>query len=651
MKITKISARGFKGRDAFSHDLAPMTVFYGANFRGKTRVMDAIRLALLGHLPELGNTNPATFGLASGTEMEVVADFDNGLRVRRVWTLVGNSVKKVEDVPEGFKALGDLSVMLDAESYFGLGDRARVDYVFAHCPVPSGDKPEVIARLLALAGNQDDPLVKSLHMLAFNDEEKGERPMPAYIEKMIEGAAEQWKSEKAVVIRAEKMIQQLTAMRLGDDPTASIAVVEGKKTELAKALDDLNQRKGQIAGRYDQMITAKARRQAIDRELQAASADQARRTGLCERLVVAKAAVAENPEPPKSFGDYVAVFGETRVTWSAAHDKTQTLEAQLTVLEAEWKGIEQKDACPYCGAKGDGWKALKTAEVLGKKSEAKAAWEKAVAAEDAAYTLMGRAQQERDRARAKWEACTVARNALALLESELASLETRLARVTTLSEERERLMPEDPETTAAIQTIQTEINVKNDELRALEREVKVLAGRQFELKRLADAEKERDEAKAAADYAAVLGKELRVIQGEMVTEAFKPLLSRANAFFSGVMDSPLAYYDGEIGTWRDSQWVGHRTFSGTEKALTYAAIQMALAMQSPLRLMLLDELGRVDEVNLGKLMTAVFGAVRDGLIDGFVGIDVAVKDRDGDYVPRRALGADLVEGLQVIEIQ
>jgi hypothetical protein len=72
--------------------------------------------------------------------------------------------------------------------------------------------------------------------------------------------------------------------------------------------------------------------------------------------------------------------------------------------------------------------------------------------------------------------------------------------------------------------------------------------------------------------------------------------------------------------------------SGTEKALTYAAIQAALAAKSPVRLLILDEMGRFTSENALKCSLAVTKAIESGLIDQAVLID---PERPEIYLPRR----------------
>ena len=150
--------------------------------------------------------------------------------------------------------------------------------------------------------------------------------------------------------------------------------------------------------------------------------------------------------------------------------------------------------------------------------------------------------------------------------------------------------------------------------------MRATAARQADLQRLAQAEQARDSAKADQTFAGKLADTLRTIQSESVERAFRPMLEIANRFASGVIKTPLAYHDGDIGTWRDGVWVTHKTMSGVEKLVTYAAIQAALASTAPVRLMILDEMLRAQGEPLDHLMDAAAKAVENGMVDSFIGI-------------------------------
>ncbi len=650
MKLTRIIARGFKGRD-FDIQLTPANILFGGNFRGKTRVMDAIRLALLGHLPELGKSNRDTFGLASGQEMEVVAEFDTGLRIRRRWTLSGNSVKSDQDVPESIKELGDMAVMLNADEYFGLSDRARVDYVFAHCSMRSALGPDdIVSRVekLLLADHKGTLLDKFIAKLGGKEDDKHYPDGRAFIEGQIETVAQLWKDAKAAAVRAEKTIQQLTDMRLRDEPTTPITVLEQRRVKLTGELAELNERKGRVIGSFTQMKTDAQRRSTITREISFGDKNRIQLADLKDKLaLVVRTLDIESPVTQEMVSATASAVemaiqqkNEALRLKAEADTAKDTAEKRLAHLDGE-------DACPYCGAKGETWKAQKSADLAQEMGAAevesakqhKRVEELTVVVNEARNTHLLTLQQQRNQQDLLTEKSQ--------LLMKVASLEPQVSRLETLADEAKRLMADDPNLTVQVEMLQSEINIKNEEIRQVDGEIKAVNGRAFELKRLADAEKERDDAKVEAKIAEVAGKELRVIQGEMVAEAFRPLLDRANSFFGRVLKTPLAYNaaeGGEIGTWRDGLWVGHRTFSGTEKALTYAAIQAALAMASPFRLMLVDELGRLDENSVDGVINAVCRALDEGRIDGFVGIDVSRG-------PFYELHASANPNLQVIEIK
>jgi hypothetical protein len=84
---------------------------------------------------------------------------------------------------------------------------------------------------------------------------------------------------------------------------------------------------------------------------------------------------------------------------------------------------------------------------------------------------------------------------------------------------------------------------------------------------------------------------LEALQSAMVKNAFDSILETANQLTTGILRGRLDYHEGEIGRWEDGVWICHHSFSGTEKALAYAGISVALAAQSPVRLVLLDEMG------------------------------------------------------------
>lgn len=645
MHLISISGRNIKGGD-FDVSLSRANVIHGENYAGKTRIADAIRLLLVGHLPELGNTNGATFGLASGPFLEVSGVFSDGRTLRRRWTAKGDSVKMEVEVPEDWKGFRDvLCVMLNAEEYFKLGETDRVRYVFANCP--SGDVPgrEAIAeRVLKAAPGL------SLGRFMAADYPMEARGLAGWLEELIDKVAEDWKAAKEQSKRFEETARGLTHLRALDAQARPLAALEDERAKLEREHAGLLEQRGRVEAAYAEQKKAVERRGAIAREINATDKDAHDRVAQTEKLVMIlrERSAAGAPAAVRPLQD-AQIFCQR--TYDDARASLGRLQHEINALENELAEIDGKLVCPFCGASGSGWKVLRTADLAKRIDDLKGKHAAQVLAASAASVALEGAVRSLDEAeRAERRGALLAQTE-AQVRAVLAALELRLARRTALEEERDRLPELDPALAEHVEELQGQINGNREQARALDAEVRQGVGRAHDLARLAQAETERDAAVARVDVCAAGGKELRLIQAEVVEGAFRQLLERANGIFGSVLPSPLAYRHGEIGTWRAGQWVGHRTFSGVEKALTYAAIQAALAAGSPVRVMLLDELGRMTARTAGVCARAILSAIDAGLIDQFVGID---PDRREPYDQTKVHGAggvvDDVLEFQVIDI-
>lgn len=645
MHLTSISGRHIKGGD-FDISLSRANVIHGENFAGKTRIADAVRLLLVGHLPELGKTNPATFGLASGPFMEVSGILSDGSTIRRRWTAKGDSVKMEAEIPDHIRGLSTpvLAVMLNAEEYFALSDRDRVNYVFANCP--TGDLfsyESIAARVLKAA--------PGLNMGTIMSSENCEKPLAEWIESFIEKVSDDWKAAKEQAKRFEETVRGLTHLRALDAQARPLAALEDDRAKLEREHTTLLEQRGRVEVTYSEQRKAVERRAAIAREINTTDKDALEKVSQDQKLelvLLEMQTVAKTPAPN------VKALLEARTAAIRAKDAAKinlgALRHQVDETEKGIASIDEQKVCPFCGAAGDGWKTLRIAELSGR---CKDLTEKV----GIQVNELGAASIELERAERAYEQGD--RDAQfrihlgqeeARVRTRLSDLDRRLERRRALEEERDRLPAFDPLLDAHVQEIQGQINVNRQEARALDQEIRLGLGRAQDLKRLGEAETARDLAVAGAELCAIAGKELRVIQGELVEEAFRPLLEHANGIFQSILPSPLAYRDGEIGTWRSGQWVGHRTFSGVEKALTYAAIQAALSALSPVRVMLLDELGRMTSRSAAMVARCILGAIDEGLIDQFIGID---PERTQLYIETelrdRGEGVDPL-GFQILEI-
>lgn len=107
MKIKSITIEGMHNVSEKTYNFDNLSYLYGNNGAGKSTVLQAIQLALLGYIPGCDKKNEAIFKHAKNKTMSVTCVLDNGgqdITVSRSWVGTGKSVTKVVDIkPEGYK--------------------------------------------------------------------------------------------------------------------------------------------------------------------------------------------------------------------------------------------------------------------------------------------------------------------------------------------------------------------------------------------------------------------------------------------------------------------------------------------------------------------------------------------------------------------
>lgn len=93
MKLKSITIQGMhKISGVKTYDMKDFTYLFGKNGAGKSTVMQAIQLAVLGYIPGTDKNKTAIFGHANGNEMSVTATFDNGMSIIRSWVKSGANI-------------------------------------------------------------------------------------------------------------------------------------------------------------------------------------------------------------------------------------------------------------------------------------------------------------------------------------------------------------------------------------------------------------------------------------------------------------------------------------------------------------------------------------------------------------------------------
>lgn len=610
--ITRITARNFKGGD-FDLELAGTNCIHGDNFRGKTRILEAIQLALLGHVPAFGaQPREAFLELSSGPEMYVSAEIAGIGKVERKLFAKGNSVKVEEIVPPALADAPTQLVILDPSVYFSLGETDRVRWVFRHCPMPSAFTVKELA--------QRWPNFKVSEDLLRQD------PSPdAYLEGLIESAHNTMKAAKDYADRQGKAIQAITALRSGEvPPEDTLASLTGRRGDIQKRMSALNQRKGELMGRQRELANAAERRGVIARELMGSEKDREKSAELERKLKM----VLDELETGRDISDEAVAAARTKAT-NLFNEKNhlfyslkQKADERLK-LEKQLADLDDRKECPYCGAAGEGWKSLKAAELATAISALEEQLAKETKQEQEIGLLYDTAQAEltslEDQQRRR-RALVSTRESVRV---ELGSLNVRISRYRALEEERDRLQDHDPDHHRLMEELQGQLNEVAQDSRALEAAISAAEARRGELARLAQLETERDGSRAEQKEAKDAEDQMKELKAKMVEEAFGRLLLDANDITKGILPFAVEYnaQKAQIGTRESGLWRSHRSFSGVEKALTYAGIAAALAKNAPVRIVMIDELGRLTAENARKFAHSISSLVERGSISQFIGID------------------------------
>jgi len=97
MKLSSITIIGMHKVKNKTYDLRNFNYLYGANGVGKSTVMQAIQLALLGYIPGTDKNKTAIFRHSNGPVMSVLLEFDDGSHISRTWAKEGKDIKYSTD--------------------------------------------------------------------------------------------------------------------------------------------------------------------------------------------------------------------------------------------------------------------------------------------------------------------------------------------------------------------------------------------------------------------------------------------------------------------------------------------------------------------------------------------------------------------------
>lgn len=622
-RLASIQAVNVKS-PAFRYDLSAVNVVTGPNYGFKTAILQAVQLALLGYVPSLPKTNAGIFSLSCGQAMEVEARLTDGKVLTRSFVQKGGTIKASHLVPDKFVVP---DVLLDATEYLRLSDRERIKYVFGL--VDNGDKwsGEAILRVVGETPiDCDKALVEAVVLakksvmdrLSESDMERYDSggSVQEWLEKSAEDLRERVRNSNAALQRMEKFSQASVELRSNGNGVSAENVdrlLRDKRQALQEASNALAVAKASQETARRNEATRKELVHRLSEPFDAKAIDSTRK-----QISDLEAAQTERVD----LGDLAFKVAEARGQLEAARNQHKNVMAELESVAAKHEMDLKSPKCPHCGTGGKKFKAAVKKQFESHNKElmaAKTKTESEIATAQAAYGAVQGAYEIAAIADKKAE-----RDKLLLqsLKAEVLRLETLACNRATWKKQLDGLTDAQAPTDADMFELNKTVALLNTEANDLnERRTRWIA-QAHEQKRMSEARTQRQSLEAELIALKSIVKSVELIQSEMVKSAFGKILGDCNKFCEGILLSRLDYHDGEIGRWNGSSWVPHRSFSGTESLISCASISAALARQSPIRIILLDELGRLVRENKIQLMERLLALTAEGFIDQVVCVDV-----------------------------
>lgn len=662
MKIKSISATNLKG-SSFTHSLADMTHFYGNNFVGKSTRVEALTLVLCHCVPGVATRPGDVLDLfASSNELKVFAEAnDDGSFAEANWAR--NKKGGVETLFEG--SLSAPKLLFSTSEFLDLTPKERTRFLFSVLPPPPLDKVGPEAIITHLKNVKGAPHTEA-HEKAVNEfceqvrrshaqsKEDAEYTVQAWLEALVDEIATTTK-EKTVAAKTMRQTALGNASLRKDAPLLAPVEEAKRKAQSAhtKAVTDEQSALNQFTAAERMVQEAKALAAKLVNETLIRSAISAEEKIISEAKLIP--GVGERPGG-KTMLHSRPTDTKERAVLNAAEDKLAQAARDLQAATFDMKQLEdeiaiatQRTNCPTCGHDiTDQQKKV----VTGLRKKLKETTGKHVALSSVVAVAKGNVStveailKETQFAMEKWDAdwntlnqdnqtaitrwdvqhrCyTSAQTRILVAERSISEWKSKLSNNTAAAEawaklpaqEKESAQCEEAYNTAKVARVVALTTLTNAE--------------QAYKEAIADAAASRTQ-QAALDKAVALeaqaeiGQQLRemlhTLLQECVKQSIQPLLDLCNGLCRGILPGDLVFDEGEVKMTDAFGLHSHRTFSGTEKALTYAALSVGLAAQAPLKLLVLDELGRLDRRNKTKLAKRLHELLTKGILDQVITVD------------------------------
>ncbi len=575
--LTRLTISNLKGITR-TVQLEKINLVYGPNSSGKTAIIDGLKLALLGFHPKLGKKPNLTMALASpGASMMTVATDLGAI----TWTRNAKGAVTVD----GIESAGVVpSVMLDLQEWLGLTGPAKIQYVIEHSGQVISDAVGTVEAIL-----EQNP-------------------------KITADAAKLSKVDTAKYLRELGALAKTNRQIAAAEYDVILGVIKQSLTTDAKPVENPERELKQVQAKIDaaqaKSAKAKATVEGLDRQIDSAEkslANPKNQPGNVEELTAKLAAARADAEKiqaqitDKEAG--IAVLQKRKAELEASFKSMNATADKMSEVTVEDDNLK----CPCCR------RVITTATRDLLMSELEILDNDINQTESALITVskdLNRLSAEHSTLKIKWQAiCSSVR----VTESAIDRAKLLTEGISECRKNLEALKAQRAALPPIVESNLTELIAERD---ALSQKVKEFAAWKGSERERTKAIEEKAVKHQALENAKELITAIKTAEENLLGQVIGGLLQRANVLVEPVLGRAITYADGVF-------FLGGAnldTVSGSEESVIFAGLQLALTPMLKERILVLDELKRMDQERFEKFMLTIDDLVQKKVISQFIGI-------------------------------